>query len=370
MCRYNGHHMSEQSFLKRRWKLILNLITVVALVVLVWAIRDQLWETFTNLGKVHAWALLLLLPLQLANYHAQTKMYQGLFAVVGNRLKYKFLFRVGLELNFVNHVFPSGGVSGISYFGARMKSERISGSQAGLVQMMKLILYLLSFCVLLMLGVLILAVGNRANDVVIMVATLVLSVMLVATSAFMIIIGSEKRIRVTFTFLTQLINKMIHLVRPNFPETISIERVQRIVLDLHSNYRTFKARYRELKWTFFWAFIANLTEVLTIYVVYLAFGEWVNLGAVILAYGVANFAGLVSIMPGGVGIYEALMTGVLAAAGVPARLSLPVTVMYRVFSTLIQVPIGYYFYHKYLTSTPTNEERWKEMHDDDVGRIG
>jgi uncharacterized protein (TIRG00374 family) len=99
-------------------------------------------------------------------------------------------------------------------------------------------------------------------------------------------------------------------------------------------------------------------------VVYLAFGEWVNIGAVILAYSVANFAGLVSVMPGGVGIYEAIMTGVLAAAGVPARLSLPVTVMYRVLSTLIQLPIGYYFYNKSLRRNQDDETKMKEMHDD------
>jgi uncharacterized protein (TIRG00374 family) len=99
-----------------------------------------------------------------------------------------------------------------------------------------------------------------------------------------------------------------------------------------------------------WALVANITEVLCIYVVYLAFGETVNLGAVILAYAVANFAGMVSVMPGGVGVYEALMTGVLVAAGVPARLSLSVTVMYRVLSTLIQVPPGWILYHAALTS--------------------
>jgi uncharacterized protein (TIRG00374 family) len=79
-----------------------------------------------------------------------------------------------------------------------------------------------------------------------------------------------------------------------------------------------------------------------------AFGEWVNFGAVILAYAVANFAGLVSVLPGGVGIYEGLMTLVLVASGVPSRLSLPVTVMYRVVNTLVQLPPGYYFYHKTL----------------------
>jgi uncharacterized protein (TIRG00374 family) len=94
--------------------------------------------------------------------------------------------------------------------------------------------------------------------------------------------------------------------------------------------------------------MANTTEILAVYVVYIAFGHWVNPGAVILAYAVANFAGLISVLPGGVGIYEALMTATLAAAGVPAAVSIPVTVMYRVLNITIQVIPGYFFYHKAL----------------------
>jgi uncharacterized protein (TIRG00374 family) len=83
-------------------------------------------------------------------------------------------------------------------------------------------------------------------------------------------------------------------------------------------------------------------------VVFLAFGQAVNVGAVILAYAIANFAGLVSVLPGGVGIYEALMTTVLATTGIPAGVSLPVIIMYRLLNTLIQIPPGYYFYLKTL----------------------
>ena len=83
--------------------------------------------------------------------------------------------------------------------------------------------------------------------------------------------------------------------------------------------------------------------------VYIAFGHWVNLGAVILAYAVANFAGFISVLPGGIGVYEALMTAVLAISGIPASLSIPVVIMYRVLNTLIQVPPGYYFYHRRLS---------------------
>ncbi|MET1033390.1 MAG: lysylphosphatidylglycerol synthase transmembrane domain-containing protein [Candidatus Saccharimonadales bacterium] len=340
--------MSEQSFIKRRWKLILNVVTVIALIVLVVAIREQLVDTFKNLAKVNAWALLLLLPIQALNYHSQTRMYQGLFAMLGNHLRYKFMYRAALELNFVNHVFPSGGVSGISYFGVRMKNAEISGSKATLVQLIKLGMLFLSFEVLLIAGLLFLSIEGRANDFVVMVTTAITTLMVVATFGFVMIIGSRSRIDATFTFLTRAINKILHFFLPKSPETINIQRAKRAVEDLHNNYKTIESKWRELKWPFIWALMANLTEVLSIYVVYLAFGEWINLGAVILAYAVANFAGLVSVMPGGVGIYEALMTGVLVAAGVPAALSLPVTVMYRVLSTLIQVPPGWYYYHKTL----------------------
>lgn len=338
--------MSERSFLKRRWKLLLNILTVAALIVLVFAIQDQLLETFKNLAKVNAILLLLLIPIQMLNYHAQTKLYQGLFGVLGNKLSYKFLYKAALELNFVNHVFPSGGVSGISYFGMRLKSKDITGAKATLVQLIKLGLLFLSFEVLLAFGLLLLSLDGKANNFVILVTTAITTLLIVATIAFVMIIGSKRRIDATFTFLTKAINRVLHFFLPKSPETINIQRAKHTFEDLHHNYKTIESKWYQLKLPFLWALLANFTEVLSIYVVYLAFGEWINMGAVILAYSVANFAGLVSVMPGGVGIYEALMTGVLVAAGVPAGLSLSATVMFRVLSTLIQVPPGWFLYHR------------------------
>ncbi|HSW66600.1 MAG TPA: lysylphosphatidylglycerol synthase transmembrane domain-containing protein [Bacillota bacterium] len=338
-------------FLKRNWKVIVNVVTLVALAVLIYAIRHQIVDTFNNLAKVNIWILALMIPIQAFNYHAQTKIYQDLFRLVGSKLSYKFVYRAALELNFVNHVFPSGGVSGISYFGMRMRRGDISGGKATLVQLMKLILLIVSFEILLIAGLFIMAVNGRASNLIVLFSGSVSTLMVVGTFAFVFIIGSEKRIHVTFSATTMFLNRLIHVFRPNYPETISIDRAERLVQEFHGNYKLIETNYRELKWPFFWSLVANFTEVMTIYIVYIAFGEWVNIGAIILAYAVANFAGFVSVLPGGVGIYEALMTGVLAAAGIPAALSLPVTVMYRVFSTIIQIPPGYYLYHKTLHKT-------------------
>ncbi len=339
---------SKTTFLKRNWKIIVNALTVTALLVLIYAIRHQIIDTFNNLSRVNGWVLLAMLPLQMLNYHAQTRVYQKLFALVGNKLSYAFVVKVALELNFVNHVFPSGGVSGISYFGLRMKNDSITGGKATVVQLLKLILLFVSFEILLIAGLIFMAVGGRASNLVVLAGGSLSTLLVVGTFAFIMIIGSERRIHATFSTITILVNRIIHFFRPKNPETIRMARIEQIAVELHSNYKLVEKNYRELKAPFFWSFMANLTEILTIYVVYVAFGKWVNIGAIILAYAVANFAGLVSVLPGGIGIYEALMTGVLAAAGIPAALSLPVTVMYRVLSTLIQLPPGYVLYHQSL----------------------
>lgn len=341
--------MSEKSWFGRRWKLILNIVTLVALLILIFAIREQLGETFRNLAKVHAWALLLMIPIQLINYHSQTRMYQRLFEIVGNKLNYKYLYKAALELNFVNHVFPSGGVTGVSYFSLRLKDgQKLTAAKATLVQFMKLMLMFLSFEILIVVGLLSLAIMGKASNLVILVAGSMATLLLVGTAGFFYIIGSKKRIDGFFTGLTRAINKFIHIVRPKYPETIKIENSKRMVNDFHENYGEIKRNWRQLKVPFWYALLANITEVGAVYVVFIAFGDWVNIGAVILAYAIANFAGLISVLPGGVGIYEALMVTTLASTGVPARISVPVIVMYRVLNTLIQVPPGYYLYHKNL----------------------
>jgi uncharacterized protein (TIRG00374 family) len=138
------------------------------------------------------------------------------------------------------------------------------------------------------------------------------------------------------------------VVRRRHPETINVEKARAVFQDFHDNYRQLRSRWRELRGPFWYAFLANLTEVLAVYVVYIAFDKFVNFGAVIFGYAIANFAGLVSVLPGGIGIYEGLMTATLAATGVSPGVSLPVTIMYRVVNTVIQIPPGYFLYQRAL----------------------
>jgi len=340
--------MSNEKRRSQRFKILVNVLTFAALAALIYAVRDEILETLTNLREIDTWALVLIVPAQVLNYHAYAEMYQGLFRILGSGVRYLQMLRLTLELNFVNNVFPSGGVTGISYFGVRMREYGVSGGKSTLVQFIRYILVFVSFQILLFLGLIILAIGGQASNLAILIASSLATLLLVGTLGGMFIIGSKRRINGFFTYITRLLNKIIHIVRPKHPETINIEKVQDLFTDLHENYLVLKDNPKLLKAPLISALLANIAEILTIYVVYIAFGQWVNPGAVIIAYAIANFAGVVSVLPGGVGIYEALMTAVLASAGVPAGVSIPITITYRILNMSLQLPPGYILYHRAL----------------------
>jgi uncharacterized protein (TIRG00374 family) len=335
---------------RARWKVILNAGTIIAMGIAIYALRQQIADTIDNLGRVNTYALFLMLPMQLLNYHGYTNQARSLFRILGERLRYTSMFRLMLEMNFVNHVFPSGGVTGLSYFNIRMKDADVSASKSSLVYLMRFILVFVSFQVLLATGLILLALDGMANNFVLLVGGSIATLVLVATVGSAFIIGSKQRINSFFVALTRLLNRIVHFFRPKNPEVINTNKVRNLFEELHSDFRIIKNDYRALIQPLGWSLLASAAEVGTIYIVYIAFGQWVNPGAVILAYAVATFAGFFSILPGGIGIYEALMTAVLAAAGVSPGISIPVTVMYRVLSVTIQLPPGYFYYNKNLRS--------------------
>lgn len=341
--------MSQKSFFGRNWKLIINIATIVALVLFVVLIWDQLVETFHNIDRIHWWAFILIFLTQVWNYDAQTRLYRSLFLIVGNKFGYRQLLRTAMELNFINNVFPSGGVSGISYFGARMRSDadNVTAGKATLVQLMKLLMLYLSFEILLIFGIFLLALEGNINSLVLLTSAVIATSIIFGTVLFAYILARRSRVENFHRWLVKTYNKTMRTITRNPQRNYDdMERVHFLLVELQGNFMTIRKEYRRLKLPLVHALFANLSEILCIYVVYVAFGEWVNLGAVIVAYSVANFAGAISVLPGGVGIYEALMTTVLVACGIPLALSLPVTIMYRVLSSAIQLPPGYYFYHR------------------------
>lgn len=337
-----------KKFVKHNWKLLVNIFTFGLLVVAIFFLRDDILQAFSDLGRVNAVALLLIIPFQIENYAATAHLYQGFFKILGIEQPFRRMYKVSLEVNFVNHVLPSGGVSGFSYFTARLKPYGISTAQSTLTQTMKFMLTFTSYLILLFAGLFMLALGGSASNMTIFITCSLAFSTLFFVTLSIYVASNEARIHAFSQTLTKLVNRVIQLVRPKYPETISLKRVEKVFKEMHDYYVVLKEKFPELRSPFLYSLLATIAELATIYAVYIAYGQFVNPGAIIIAYALANVAGLISVLPGGIGVYETLMSLVLVSAGVPAGFAISATVMYRVLTIIPQLTIGYYFYHKAL----------------------
>src|SRR4051812_20457256 len=156
---------------RSRFRLYLTAATFIALGILIYGVRKDIGGVIENLGKVNTVALLAIIPIEALNYDVYARFYVRLFKVLGKNVRYKDMYKLNLELNFVNHVLPSGGISGISYFTVRMRAYGVSGPKATLSQVIKLLILFASFQPLLIIGVFLLALRGHASNLVILVAS-------------------------------------------------------------------------------------------------------------------------------------------------------------------------------------------------------
>lgn len=350
----------------KSFKFWVNLITITALVLLIVFARQQIGDAIRTVWTLNFFWLFLIIPVQIGNYLAIGKFYQSYLKTLGEKIKLKDTFKVGLEMNFVNNVFPSGGLSGFGYLGLRLKQFGIKGSKTTLLQTSRHMLTFLSFIFYLVLALLLLSIFGSASRLIVLIASTLSSIIIFGSLILIYIISNEDRITQFTAALPRLINRVVRLLHAKNKQPINIDRIESLFRDLHKDYKHVRKNWKDLRYPFLWTMVMNFTEILTIFIVYLSFGELVNPGAIIISYAVANMAGLVAILPGGVGVYESLMTTVMTSAGIRNVLALSATVVYRVLNMALFLPPGYFLYQRALKDMDVEEPDLVEAGEEEV----
>ncbi len=329
-------------------KLWLNVITFAALILIIFFAWNDIIHALEKITTLNVWVLLLIIPAQLFTFYGLGQLFHYFFRATGVDLSVKKLFSPMVELNFVNHIFPSGGASGFSYLPLRLKPYGVSSAKSTLAQLARYVVTFLVFVGFMFVALFILAIQGDVNTFLVLAVSIMASSIVFATAVLVFVVSRESRIDAFTKTLTIWVNKVIHIFRRKHPETISLKAVRTMFLELHEDYLVVRRSPRAMWPVIKWAVLTNLAEISLLYIAFLAHGEWVNPGAVLIAYVVANSVGLISILPGGVGMFEPLMAAVLISGGVPAGIALSATLVYRVLSLLVSLITGYFLYHRAL----------------------
>ena len=328
----------------RTWISVITLILLGLVVYFGWPEITQAWGL---LDHVNIWILALLVPVQLISYYANGGMIFSYLRSKGNlkTTTHWQMTRMALELNFVNHILPSGGAVGFSYLGWVLGRHGVSASRATMAQIVRFVATFVTFILMLTVAITILIFDHSINRMILGLCAAMVVGVIVATAAIIYMVSNHRRLISFSGWVTRFINGFVaKLTRGKKIETLKLKSVEKLFTEIHQDYLEILDEKKIIILPLVWAIFENMLNVVLIWIAFWSLGYFVSPATLIVAFGVSSIAGVVSSVPGGAGAYEAVMIAFLASSGVPAGRATAGTLLARVILLAGTILFGYFFY--------------------------
>ncbi len=344
--------MSLSKLSAKSW---ISIVTFVLVAVVIYFSRHELLKAWELLGRVNIWILLLIFPIQAISYYSAGAMvFSYLKEKYGLQVSRVETAKMALELNFVNHILPSGGVSGASYMTWRLGHLGVNAGRATLAQVVRLAMTFLGFLALLLVSVVAITVDGDISRSTILVASGLASTIIFGSLVLIYVIASKSRLNKFARLITRYGNRFWKYILRRKAPLLQEDKVSVFFADLHSDYQQLAQSPRVLRKPFLWGVLFTLADVGMFWITFLALGTPINPAPLVIAYGLAALAGTFFLTPGGVGGFEALMVGFLSTTGIDHGAIIAAVLLTRTLLILATIISGYYFYQKALNKYGSN----------------
>ena len=274
--------------------------------------------------------LLLLLPAlaTVGSYCTMARSYQGIAAAAGYRLPFFEMLRITLVANTANYLVAAGGLSG---FALRMYLFVRRGMPAGSAVIVSLVQTLLTNLTLLLFviaGFLLLLLSHMlvGRDLVMAAVLLgVFSVVVLATTVFIVRRGWRRRVLLSATALLHVGWRRILPRRA--PQRLAMLRFQR---KLNAGLDFLLDRPREMAAPTCYIMLDWVCTLLVLYTAFVAIGHPISPSYVIAGFAIGMFFSIVSLVPAGLGVLEGSMAAVFASLNVPLERAVVAVLIFRV----------------------------------------
>lgn len=331
------------------FKTWLSIITLVLVGLIIFFSRHELLAAWALLEKVNLWILALLIPSQIFVYFVGGEMMFSYLRAKGviKEMPKRDLTQMALEMNFVNHVLPSGGVSGISYMTWRLSKYGIPAGRAAMAQLVRFSMAFVAYIALMLVALVAITIDGSINRWIIFISFSMILVLVGVGMAAVYILSDRRRMWKVANYVVRYGNKFVK--RLTFGRRKGVFRhsqIERFFTELHFDYVALRRDRNILIRPFLWGVVYTIGDVALYVLTFLAMGIVFNPAPLLIAYGVAIVAGTAVVTPGGTGAFEAVMIGFLAISGINKTEAIAGVILTRVILLLGTIVLGYVFYQK------------------------
>jgi putative heme transporter len=284
-------------------------------------------QAATDLSRVQPGLLLVGLGLQISALMCYSALTKAALGEAGAHITQFRMFRIQMSTRALANIVPGGSAAG-SALGYRLITlSGVRGTDAGFALATAGIGSAIMLNLILWLGLLVSIPIRGVNAIYAAGALVGLVIMGVAAVLVIGLIDGNGRSERAIRWLSR---------RAKLNEDRSAEVLRQLgvrVEDLISDRVLLRkvARWAALQWCF---------DMASLWVFIRAFGETVDLDALVVAFGLANILAAIPITPGGLGIVEATYISTLVGFGIPRRIATLGTASYRIAQYFFPILLG------------------------------
>jgi len=289
-----------------------------------------------------SWRWLLVATLaQVLYYFVFTKMTQRAFMVVDIKRELKDLYPLVLGALFVNVLAPTAGNSGTILFADDAAKRKESSTKAVVGYLVGNVSSYASFFVLLTFTVIFLQRSQLLNNYEV-TAALLFILPTVIPPLLLFLANKKPRAVVRFlTWIRNIFNKITAFV--HVKKQLVSEWPQLISDELRSASKIIGEHKKMLIETLSYALIAHIINVISLYVIFIAFDVKIHYGALIAGYVFAEIIRVISPQPEGVGAVEAVIVVIFTSFGVDLISATAIAIVFRGLNFWLPLGLGFFY---------------------------
>jgi len=333
-------------------KRVISWVTLALVALILFLSRHELQKAWMLLEQVNVYILVLIIPLMLLSFYAASEIMFSYLRAKGSieKTHWTTRARMALELNFVNHTLPSGGVSGISYMTWRLGKFGVSPGRAASAQMVRYVAGFIATAIVIPFCVLLVTIDGSINRWIILVSSMIVLFMLAAIVGMVYLVSSRVRMQQFATWISRSVNKLVRKLTRGRKRVVMHEgNVLKFFEEIHDDYLELQRDRRVLIYPIVWGLVFTILDAMVFAVTFWALGTPVNPAPILIAYTLASLAGFIVVTPGGAGAYEAIMVAFLAVAGISSGTAIAGILLSRVIILIVTIAGGYLFYQRALS---------------------
>lgn len=304
----------------------------------------QLQEVLALMARAKLGWIFLAVILQAGTYAAAGQAMRTILNTLGHRFSFWFLYKLDLAMLFLSHTIPSGAFTGVIYMIRVLKKRGVSQGQGTTTSLILMMSGYMGFFLLLVVGFLALPALDQA-------ANFPLQGIGYALIGALIFFVLADRVIAKRNFLSRCFHFLISHTRFHSHLERRLRQLGKFFDELAEGRELFAKSKRRFITPAISQFLVLFLDCLTLWMIFYAFGKTAPFAVIVLSYAVGRFLGAVSLLPGGLGSFDAAQIFMLKALGVPLAAATLVTLVFRVFAYWIPTPVGLYYYRKLLRST-------------------